>query len=258
MEPYHFHQQVHPHNISSSSTINVDASSDRFPQWSIQETKEFLMIRAGLDRTFMETKRNKLLWEVISTKMKEKGFNRSADQCKCKWKNLVTRYKGCETMEVESVRQQFPYYSELQAIFATRTQRMMWIESEGGGSGSRKKEVQFSSDEEEEEESVGEKSNISRKKNKKQGKSNVNMSTGVGSKSGSGNSNDLQDILREYMKQQMQMEAQWMEAFEARENEKLLKEMEWKQTMDALENERIMMNQRWREREEQRRTERRS
>lgn len=68
-------------------------AGDRFPQWSIQETKEFLIIRAELDRAFMETKRNKLLWEVISTKMREKGFHRSAEQCKCKWKNLVTRYK---------------------------------------------------------------------------------------------------------------------------------------------------------------------
>lgn len=68
-------------------------ATDRFPQWSIQETKEFLVIRAELDQTFMETKRNKQLWEVISTRMKEKGYHRSAEQCKCKWKNLVTRYK---------------------------------------------------------------------------------------------------------------------------------------------------------------------
>ena len=51
------------------------------------------MIRAELDPTFMEKKRNKVLWEVISNKMKEKGYNRSAEQCKCKWKNLFTRYK---------------------------------------------------------------------------------------------------------------------------------------------------------------------
>ncbi|TKY65820.1 Trihelix transcription factor GT-3b [Spatholobus suberectus] len=55
----HHHQQQqhhHPHNITTSA--NVDAT-DRFPQWSIQETKEFLVIRAELDQTFMETKRNK-------------------------------------------------------------------------------------------------------------------------------------------------------------------------------------------------------
>ena len=94
MEGHHPHhhpqlQQQQQHHLQQP--ISVDA--DRFPQWSIQETKEFLMIRAELDRSFMETKRNKLLWEVISTRMREKGYNRSADQCKCKWKNLVTRYK---------------------------------------------------------------------------------------------------------------------------------------------------------------------
>ncbi|KAJ7949989.1 trihelix transcription factor GT-3b [Quillaja saponaria] len=206
------------------------------------------MIRAELDRTFMETKRNKLLWEVISTKMKEKGYNRSADQCKCKWKNLVTRYKGCETVEPESMRQQFPYYSELQAIFGARMQRMLWAEAEGGGaSGSKKKAVQLSSDEDDDnEESEGEKSNISRKKLKR-------AKSGGGGGGGSGSSNNLKEILEEFMRQQMQMEAQWMEAFEARENERRLKEMEWKQTMEALETERIMMEQRWREREEQRR-----
>ena len=88
----HQQQQHHHHPHHNITTSNVDAT-DRFPQWSIQETKEFLMIRAELDQTFMDTKRNKQLWEVISTRMKEKGFHKSAEQCKCKWKNLVTRYK---------------------------------------------------------------------------------------------------------------------------------------------------------------------
>lgn len=206
------------------------------------------MIRAELDQTFMETKRNKQLWEVISNRMKEKGYHRSADQCKCKWKNLVTRYKGCETMEPEATRQQFPFYNELQAIFTARMQRMLWAEAEGG---SKKKGVHLSSEDEEEgnEESEGDhKGNISKKK--KKGK------MVIGGGSGGGNSNNLEtlkEIMEEFMRQQMQMEAQWMEAFEARENERRLKEMEWRQTMEALENERIMMDQRWREREEQRR-----
>lgn len=86
-------QQQNLHLINN--TANVFDVSDRFPQWSIQETKEFLMIRSELDQTFMETKRNKQLWDVISNHMKEKGYHRSAEQCKCKWKNLVTRYKVC-------------------------------------------------------------------------------------------------------------------------------------------------------------------
>ncbi|OMO97595.1 trihelix transcription factor GT-3a [Corchorus olitorius] len=208
------------------------------------------MIRAELDRSFMETKRNKLLWEVISTRMREKGYNRSADQCKCKWKNLVTRYKGCETMEAEAIRQQFPFYNELQAIYSSRMQNILWSESEGGGTTGMKKKaaVQLSSDEEEEVEETTELEKGNIRKKMKKGK------TGGGSSSTSGsNINSIKEILEDFMRQQMQMEMQWREAFEARENERRMKEMEWRQTMEALENERIMMDRRWREREEQRR-----
>ncbi|GKV21996.1 hypothetical protein SLEP1_g31905 [Rubroshorea leprosula] len=245
-------QQHHRHHLLPQQqqqphiSVNVDAG-DRFPQWSILETKEFLMIRAELDRAFMETKRNKLLWEVISNKMKEKGYNRSAEQCKCKWKNLVTRYKGCETVEPEAMRQQFPFYNEIQAIFAARMQRMLWTEAEGGATGSKKKGVQVSSDEEDDnEESEGDKGGV---RKKKKGKTSASTATSTGSGSG----NNLREILEDFVRQQMEMEKQWWEAFEARENERRIKEMEWRQTMEALENERLMMDRRWREREEQRR-----
>lgn len=90
---HHLHLQQQQHLLPHQNIItNVDVT-DRFPQWSIAETKEFLVMRAELDQAFMETKRNKQLWDVISTNMKEKGYHRSAEQCKCKWKNLVTRYK---------------------------------------------------------------------------------------------------------------------------------------------------------------------
>lgn len=90
---HHQHQGQFHHHFSVQSNIDTGSGDSRFPQWSIQETRDFLVIRAELDPTFMETKRNKLLWEVISTRMKEKGYSRSPEQCKCKWKNLVTRYK---------------------------------------------------------------------------------------------------------------------------------------------------------------------
>ncbi|RYR16086.1 hypothetical protein Ahy_B04g073055 isoform C [Arachis hypogaea] len=245
---HHHHQQQYPppqHHRTNNNVVVVDVTGDsRFPQWSIQETKEFLMIRAELDQTFMETKRNKQLWEVISNTMKEKGFHRSAEQCKCKWKNLVTRYKGCETMEAEAMRQQFPFYNELQAIFTDRMQRMLWAEAEGGKKAAT---AQLSSDEEEEEESeLGDpqQKNVKRKKRLKKVKR-------VEDSGGASNLKHLKGILEEFMRQQMEMEAQWMSAFEARENDRRLKELEWRQTMEALENQRIMMEQRWRESEEQ-------
>ncbi|XP_047310983.1 trihelix transcription factor GT-3b-like [Impatiens glandulifera] len=211
------------------------------------------MIRAELDPTFMETKRNKLLWEVTSTKMKEKGYNRSAEQCKCKWKNLVTRYKGCETMEAEGVPQQFSFYSELQAIFGARMQRMLWIEGEGGSS--KKKGTNISSDDDEENEDsdlVGTGEKWSNKKRKKvMGKSNNIV--GSSGNLGNGSVNALKDILDEFVKHQTQTEMEWLKVSEAREQERRMRENEWKQRMEALENERTMMERRWREIEEQRR-----
>lgn len=66
---------------------------DRILQWGYHETKQLISIRAELEKDFALIKRNKTLWELIERKMMEKGFRRSADQCKCKWKNLVNLYK---------------------------------------------------------------------------------------------------------------------------------------------------------------------
>ncbi|KAM7271967.1 hypothetical protein ACFE04_031181 [Oxalis oulophora] len=260
---HHFsHQQQQQQQQQIVGGIDTTlTSSDRFPQWSYQETKEFLMIRSEFDQTFMETKRNKLLWEAIATRMKEKGYNRSNEQCKCKWKNLVTRYKGCETMEPEAVRQQFPFYNEMQAIFAGRMQRMLWAEAEGGGSGSLKRKAEELSSDEELEENINISDNetdntiskVGNVKNKKKkakicSSSNINVSS-----SSSGNINSIREMLEDFMQQQLKMEMQWNEAFETRERERRMREMEWREKMLALENERLVMERRRREREEGRR-----
>ncbi|KAL5547331.1 hypothetical protein UlMin_007018 [Ulmus minor] len=98
MEGHHHHlyQQQHQNQLQNLN-VSVDVT-DRFPQWSLQET-EFLIIKDKLDQNFMETKRNKLLWE------------------------------GCKTMEAEVVRQQLPFYNELQAIFTNRMQRIEAFEA---------------------------------------------------------------------------------------------------------------------------------
>ncbi|KAI3907816.1 hypothetical protein MKW98_027128 [Papaver atlanticum] len=247
---HHQHHQQQQQQQQHHSMSSMEQGDSRVPQWSFQETKEFLVIRAELDQTFMETKRNKLLWEVISNKMKEKGYLRSSDQCKCKWKNLVTRYKGCETIEPESMRQQFPFYNELQAIFSARMQRMLWLEAEGGptSSGMRKKGSRLSSDDDDDnEESDEEKLVVKKKMRKGKGASTT------GTSAGNADNSNLQHILEEFMRQQMQMEAQWRESVELREKERRMREMEWRQRMEDLEKERLLMDRSWREREEQRR-----
>ena len=158
------------------------------------------------------------------------------------------------------MRQQFPFYNELQAIFAARMQRMLWAEAEGGGTGAKKKAVMLSSDEDEDnmddvsegeqKGNIGTSSSIKRKVKKMK---SIGSSSGGASGGGNGGNINVREILDDFMRQQAQMEAQWREALEARESERRAKEMEWRQAMKALESERLMMERSWREREEQRR-----
>ncbi|KAL1816986.1 hypothetical protein ACET3Z_019560 [Daucus carota] len=200
------------------------------------------MIRADLDQKFMETKRNKLLWELLATKMKELGYNRSPDQCKCKWKNLVTRYKGCETMGSEEMKQQFSFYSEVQSIFGARMERMIWMEADDGAGGSKQKVTLLSSDEEDENEDsdLGDKKAAKSSKKRK-----VKCSTSTT------NNSNVKEILDDFMKQQKEMEMRWFKAMEAREQERKMMELEWRQRLEALETEKMMIETKWREREEE-------
>ena len=140
------------------------------------------------------------------------------------------------------MRQQFPFYYELEAIFTARMERMLRIEAEGGSSsGMKNKGLAIASDDEDDnEENDREKAESSKKKRKVHKTGN--------SPSSSGNISVLKEVLEEFMKQQMQIEMEWLKAYQAKEEERRVREMEWRQTMEALESERIVMERRWRER----------
>ena len=63
------------------------------PQWNHSETRDLISIRAVLERDASLSKRNKTLWEAVAARMRDHGHRRTPEQCKCKWKNLVNRYK---------------------------------------------------------------------------------------------------------------------------------------------------------------------
>jgi hypothetical protein len=68
---------------------------ERVPQWGAQETRELIAARGELEReAAAPTGRSaKTLWEAVADRLRGRGYRRTADQCKCKWKNLVNRYK---------------------------------------------------------------------------------------------------------------------------------------------------------------------
>lgn len=66
---------------------------ERLLHWSEQETRDLIETRAQVEWGFAAPKRTKNLWELVADRMREKGYWRTADQCKWKWKYLVSRYK---------------------------------------------------------------------------------------------------------------------------------------------------------------------
>ncbi|XP_054809220.1 trihelix transcription factor GT-3b-like [Prosopis cineraria] len=251
---------------STAAAMVRDDRAPAQPQWGQQETREFIAIRAELERDFTASKRNKTLWEVVSAKMRERGFRRSPEQCKCKWKNLVNRYKGKETSDPEHGRQ-CPFFDELHAIFAQRAQNMqrLLLESEARStqtkkgvkrlSGDRSSEEFSEDDDEVEEDSEEERPVRSNSRKRKADKVAMEKSSRANNASDtiSNTANSIQEMLKEFFQQQLRMEMQWREMMERRAHERQLFEQEWRQSMEKLEKERLRIEQAWREREEQRR-----
>ncbi|KAK8938048.1 Trihelix transcription factor GT-1 [Platanthera guangdongensis] len=65
----------------------------RAETWIQDETLCLITLRREMDRIFNTSKSNKHLWEQISGKMREKGFERSPTMCTDKWRNLLKEYK---------------------------------------------------------------------------------------------------------------------------------------------------------------------
>ncbi|MQM15608.1 hypothetical protein Taro_048557 [Colocasia esculenta] len=228
------------------------------PQWSQQETRDFISIRAELERDATVSKRsNKTLWEAVAARMRERGHRRSPEQCKCKWKNLVNRYKGKETSDPENGRH-CPFFDELHAVFTERAKNMqrLLLESESGGPQAKKKlkrlsgdrsSEEFSDDEEDDDEESDDERHAKGKK-KKSERGQPQRAADKSRVAGS-----IHELLQEFLQQQQRMEIQWHEMMERRAQERRMFEQEWRQSMEKLERERLMLEQAWREREDQRR-----
>ncbi|PKU75541.1 Trihelix transcription factor GT-3b [Dendrobium catenatum] len=249
---------------------------EKVPQWGQQETRELIAIRADLERDFTVSRRNKTVWEAVALRMREKGYRRTSEQCKCKWKNLVNRYKtnmdsflsltisfveGKETADAESGRQ-CPFFEELHALFTERARNMqrLLLESESGALHSKKKLKRLSadrssdefSDDDEEDEEDSEEEKLTRSKKKKAERTTLQQQTRTAPDK-SRPANSIHDLLHEFLQQQQQLEAHWWEIMDRRAQERQRFDQEWRNTMEKLERERLMLEQTWRDREEQRR-----
>ncbi|KAL6843771.1 hypothetical protein ACP4OV_026342 [Aristida adscensionis] len=232
---------------------------ERVPQWGAQETRELIVARGEVEREAVAARRStKTMWEAVAARLRGRGYRRTADQCKCKWKNLVNRYKGKETSDPENGRQ-CPFFDELHAVFTerARTMQRQLLESEPGASVKRKLKrpsVDQSSEESNDEEDCGEESEddkpMSSRKRKAGDRKQQSQQTSEKSRTSLSN---IHDLLQDFLVQQQRIDIQWREMMERRAQERLVFEQEWRQSMQKLEQERVMLEHSWMEREEQRR-----
>ncbi|KAE8698928.1 Trihelix transcription factor GT-1 [Hibiscus syriacus] len=78
---------------SSGDDPEIKAPKKRAETWVQDETRSLIGLRGEMDGRFNTSKSNKHLWEQISAKMRDKGFDRSPTMCTDKWRNLLKEFK---------------------------------------------------------------------------------------------------------------------------------------------------------------------
>ncbi|KAG2323719.1 hypothetical protein Bca52824_006447 [Brassica carinata] len=128
LQPHNHNHHLQPQQIlllaeSSSEDHEVKAPKKRAETWVQDETRSLIMFRRGMDGLFNTSKSNKHLWEQISAKMREKGFDRSPTMCTDKWRNLLKEYKKAKHHDRGNVSAKMSYYKEIEDILRERSKK---------------------------------------------------------------------------------------------------------------------------------------
>lgn len=92
----------------------------RAETWVQDETRSLIAMRREMDGLFNTSKSNKHLWEQISAKMREKGFDRNPNMCTDKWRNLLKEFKKAKHHDRGSGSAKMSYYKEIEEILRER------------------------------------------------------------------------------------------------------------------------------------------
>ncbi|GMH21533.1 hypothetical protein Nepgr_023375 [Nepenthes gracilis] len=95
------------------------APRKRAGTWAMEETQCLINFRRELDSQFNTTKSNKHLWDHISSRMKQRGFERSPSMCTDKWRNLLKEFKKVKSLsgfnglvKLSNYDEMFEYFKE--------------------------------------------------------------------------------------------------------------------------------------------------
>ncbi|KAE8727835.1 hypothetical protein F3Y22_tig00005294pilonHSYRG00104 [Hibiscus syriacus] len=103
-------------NNNNVVPVSLSPSPSRWPK---TEIKALIKLRTNLDVKYQENGPKGPLWEVISSAMRNMGYNRSAKRCKEKWENINKYYK--KVKENNKTRPEdsktCPYFHQLDALY---------------------------------------------------------------------------------------------------------------------------------------------
>ncbi|CAI9723676.1 DNA fragmentation factor subunit alpha-like [Octopus vulgaris] len=105
-------------SFTSKNGINIaDFKKDAY-QWNEQSTRLFIELYKHYHELFLQPNiKKKNLWEEISKKMLEYGFEISARQCENKWKSLKLSFKKVEEYNRNSgLKRKCSFYDEISEI----------------------------------------------------------------------------------------------------------------------------------------------
>lgn len=96
----------------------------RAETWVQEETRSLISLRREMDSLFNTSKSNKHLWEQISARMRERGFDRSPTMCTDKWRNLLKEFKKAKQQlnanGAGNGSAKMSYYKEIDEILRER------------------------------------------------------------------------------------------------------------------------------------------
>ncbi|XP_027335201.1 trihelix transcription factor GT-1-like [Abrus precatorius] len=125
------HHQQPPMILGESSgedpEVEIKAPKKRAETWVQDETRSLIGLRREMDSLFNTSKSNKHLWEQISAKMREKGFDRSPTMCTDKWRNLLKEFKKAKQQDRGgSGSAKMSYYKEIDEILRERSKSVQY------------------------------------------------------------------------------------------------------------------------------------
>ncbi|XP_022887626.1 trihelix transcription factor GT-4-like isoform X2 [Olea europaea var. sylvestris] len=110
-------------NPSFSYDLKSTASKKRAETWVQEETRSLISLRREIDSSFNTSKSNKHLWDQISMKMRERGFDRSPTMCTDKWRNLLKEFRKAKQNQDSNGNgsAKMSYYKDIEEILRDRS-----------------------------------------------------------------------------------------------------------------------------------------